>query len=144
MQEKKDEQPPFSSSKLLNCIQHHMKPHPWALLIAKFCGFLGFFLNRKTLQWVISKLFWDSVCSSNRFILQEVWMMATHWADNPNRTLEYDSNTAQAALNLGDCCLIPLPPHSHVSSFPCTFWPRVLHGIGASGTRRQTKLRELI
>lgn len=33
--EKEDEQPPFSSSKLLNHMQHHIKPHPWALLIAK-------------------------------------------------------------------------------------------------------------
>lgn len=115
---KKEEQPPSSSSKLLNCIQHHMKPHPWALLIAKSF----FFCNCKTLQWVTSNLFWDSVCISNRFILQEVWMMGTHWAGNrPNCTLEHDSNTAEAALNLGYCCLIPLSPYSHISSFPARF-----------------------
>lgn len=49
-------------------------------------------------------------------------MMATHWADNrPNCTLEYNSSTAEAALNLGYCCLIPLPPYSHISSFPACF-----------------------
>lgn len=49
-------------------------------------------------------------------------MMTTHWADNrPNCTLEYDSSTAEAALNLGYCFLIPLPPYSHNSSFPACF-----------------------
>lgn len=37
------EQPPSSGSKLLNCIQYYMKPHPWALLIAKSFFFKIFF-----------------------------------------------------------------------------------------------------
>lgn len=41
---KKDEQPPASSSKLLSCVQHHMKPHPWASFIAKSFFCFSFFL----------------------------------------------------------------------------------------------------
>lgn len=110
---KKDKQPPVSSSKLLNCVQHHMNPHPWALSIAKYSFSFFFFGITKPYSGWIFNLFWESVCSSNRFILQEVWMMVTHWADNsPNCTPGYDSNTAQAAVNLG-CCLIPLFLHTH-------------------------------
>lgn len=118
MQDKKRGAAPFQQQQTLKL---HSASHETPPLGLAHCQVL-FFCNCKTLQWVTSNLFWDSVCISNRFILQEVWMMATHWAGNrPNCTLEHDSNTAEAALNLGYCCLIPLSPYSHISSFPACF-----------------------